>query len=157
MSLSQAMQDAIRANLPGQVADEMRAFIEKAQTTELELVATKSRLQAVGDQLTAKEAILSQHQEVAVREAAVDKRGKELAAKELELIKKEAAIEAAVAKAELSGVKTSMTAFLANVTIRRNVVESNQAVVQQPINGGYQPPPMTMPLTSSNVTTETQE
>jgi hypothetical protein len=158
MSISQAVQEAIRNNLPGQVADEMRAFIENAQQTEKLLARAQEQNRTLTDEIGSLEATLSQHQAVAVRERAVGEREKAAEAKEIELIKLGARMEADVAKAELKGVRETQTQFLANSVVRRTVLENSQELVVGQYNNGYSqvPPTQTVPTFKTTTTTEEQ-
>lgn len=130
-ALSSAVQEAIRSNLSGVVAGELSDFIEKSkkQAAELERVySAKATLERTTADLQAR---LSAHGGLDVRESAVAEREKAAQARELELLKREAVLDAKVAQAELGGVKYSMEAFLRNAIIRETVVSD----VTKPVEG----------------------
>jgi hypothetical protein len=129
MSLSQAVQEAIRANLPGQAAEEMKNFITQAQQTESRLASVTADRDNLRKQLDEKTAILASHQDLAVNKARDA---------EIELIKRAAAIDTQIARAELAGVKDTMGLFLRNVTVRTSVQEQVGVPVQgSPAGNGY--------------------
>jgi archaellum component FlaC len=130
-NLSQAVQAAIAENLNGVVAGELKSFIEKAHEQAKELERTQAAFKSVQAEVEQLRAKLSAHQELTARETALTVREATAQQKEIDLIKREAGIDAKIAQAELSGVKTSMDAFLRNVTIRTNVVSD----VAKPVSG----------------------
>lgn len=157
--ISQAVQDAIQQNLPGAVANEMQAFIEQAKATEAELKRTKDLLTHSNRTITEKNAQLEAHGELAKRETAVAEREKNVQACELVNLQNAAKLEATQALAELKGVKETMGAFLANVTVRTAVQSQVGVPVQgQPGGNGYSPScGFVVPSTETHVTTETKE
>lgn len=129
--LSQAVQVAISQNLTGVVAGELSDFIEKAKQTETRLERSREENASLNRQITDLQGTISAHRSLAEREGAVASRETAVQTKEIELIKREAAIEAKIAQAELSGVRYSMEAFLKNATVRETVVSD----VAKPVEG----------------------
>lgn len=158
-SISKDLSEAIQKNLPSMFATEMQGFIQRAKADAAEVENLNKRLKTIESNAELLRATLATHADLATREAALKAAQDKLQAQELELLKREAQTVAAVAQAELEGVKFSMGQFLRNVTVRSNVASS----VQKPIEGhpggnGYSGHGgMLMPATESHVTTETQE
>lgn len=131
MSISQAVQEAIKANLPGMVAGELQEFIAQAKKTETELANATALLKVRNEKIDELQAILTGHKELAVREQAVAKREADQSVNELALLRRECFLEAKLAQAELTGVKDTVNLFLRNVTVRQTVV----ADVAKPVEG----------------------
>jgi hypothetical protein len=129
--LSQAVQAAISQNLTGVVAGELSDFIEKAKQTEARLERSREENASLSRQIADLQGQINAHRALAERENAVATRESAAQAKEIELIKREASIDAKIAQAELGGVKYSMEAFLKNATVRETVVSD----VAKPVDG----------------------
>lgn len=121
-TLSQSVQEAIRQNLSGVVAGELSDFIEKAKRQEAELERAREHNAALNRQVADLQERLAAHREMDERERILAERDKTVQEKEINMIKREASIEAKIAQAELGGVKYSMEAFLKNPTVRTTVV-----------------------------------
>ena len=130
-NLSQAVQAAIAENLSGVIAGELKGFIEEANERAKELERTQAALKSVQAEANQLRERLNAHQELIAREQALAARENAAQQKEIDLIKREAGIDAKIAQAELGGVKYSMEAFLKNVTVRTNVVSD----VAKPVSG----------------------
>ncbi len=121
--LSQAVQEAVKSQLTGLVAEELKDFITTAQAQDLQLKAAQSQLASANNKIQALEAKLADHKEIGEREKALENHALELQQKEIALLKREAGLEAVVAKAELGGVKDTMQAFLKNPIVRTTIQE----------------------------------
>lgn len=142
MSLSQAVQEAIQKDLPGLAANELKTFIAEAEQTKQRLANTMSALEGERNRVKELEATLASHRLLAEREQAVDAAEKKLQKAEIEMLKREAKMEAAVAQSELTGVKDTMAAFLKNPTIRTTVISDvSKPLAGSPGGNGYQGSP----------------
>lgn len=160
-SLSQAVQEAIKNDLPGLAANELSQFIKQAETTASALKNAESRITAMEIVESQLRAELSKHNSLDARERNLTEITTQQQAKELELLKREAFMEAKIAQAELGGVKYSMESFLRNVTVRSTVISD----VAKPVDGihggnGYSGSPGYLardPRPDTHTTTETPE
>lgn len=159
MILSQELQDAIAKQLPGMFATEMQGFLAQAKKDADEVVSLNARVATLKKTETELHDALRQHSEMGVREQALKARETKLQDSELELLKREAKLEAQIAIAELTGVKYGMEQFLRNVTVR-SVVQSS---VMKPVegmpaaNGSYGSPGTLMNATDMHTTLESKE
>lgn len=130
-TLSQSVQDAIQAGLPGMVAGELKTFISNAERTAKDLESSRNTITAQERDIANYRREVEKHDALDVRQRDLDKQLAEINAKELALIRSEAALEGAIAKAELSGVKDTMAHFLRNTTVRETVSSS----IMKPVDG----------------------
>ena len=121
-TLSQAVQEAIQKDLPGFVAGELKTFIAQAEQTARDLASVKALLDAERSITANQKKELNQHAELSQREREIAAALAAVQQRELDLLKREAGMDAAVAKAELAGVKDTANMFLRNVTVRQTIV-----------------------------------
>ena len=130
-TLSTAVQEAIKNDLPGLVAAELKEFVARAEKNE-------GRVQLLTDQLGSRDAkireltaLLEAHKEVAIREQEVANAVAAQQVREIELRNAAASLDAQIARAELQGVKDTANLFLRNTIFRESVVSD----VAKPVEG----------------------
>lgn len=161
MEISNELQDAIKQQLPGMFASEMQVFIAQARDDAANVKHLKVRIELQDKEEQRLREQLNAHAELSAREQVLAKREALIQALELELLKKEAKMEANIAIAELTGVKETQDAFLKNVVVRSNVMSS----VMKPVEGNPGDPTRGICPTSGTLqqanethfTTETKE
>ena len=155
MEISQELREVLAKQLPAMFGAEMQAFLEKAKKDAANVINLMSQLESRAVELKITKTRLEAHEELTKREQELETQRQSLQKKELDLIKREAGIEAKIAQAELSGVKDTQKLFLANVTMRQAIVESTHCVLpgHSSSNGGYNAPSTAVPVMN---TTETR-
>ncbi len=129
--LSNAVQEAIKGNLPGLVAAELKDYIDQAEKNAIALEKAENRASSWERDANQYRRELAMHVDLDSRKRELQLEEKRLSEMELKLLKQEAALEAKVTKAELSGVKETMVMFLKNSVVRQTVV----ADVAKPVEG----------------------
>ena len=158
-TLSQAVQEAIQKDLPGLAAHELATFIKNAEADALALVKAKEQLATANTRIAELKEKMDEHLDLDVRRAHLEKVAVDQQAVELALLKREAQLDAQIARAELAGVKDTVGSFLRNVTVRQTVVEDvAKPVVGSPAGGnGYNGSPGYLVRDSRPDTTTTSE
>lgn len=131
MDLQQEIKDAIAKNMPSYVGEQLQRLLAEGAESKVMVTRVQKMLDTAVADRDALKAKLAQHADIDVRESSLDVERKALADRDIALIRKDAALTAAIAVAELKGVKDTTDQFLRN-TVIRNTTQSN---VVRPIEG----------------------